>query len=803
MTLQPRWRKVIKDLWGNKVRTGLVVLSIAIGVFAIGMILSSDVMLRQDLTANYLETEPAHAVLFVSPFDDELVGVARNVPGVRVAEGRREIDLRVQTGPEQWKSVEVRAVSDFEAMSVSKVSPEAGAWPPPSDTLMVERASLPLINAEVGKTVVVRQASGDEREMLVSGLAHDVSGPPARFTGEPGAYIAMPTLEWLGYDETYSELHLLVEGDATDKTTIEAVAADVKDKIEKAGYTVYRTRVPEPGEHPVQEIIDPMLLILGVLGALSLFASCFLVINIINGLMSQQTQQIGVMKAVGARRRQIAQMYLVAILALGLVALFIAIPLGGLAAYGFTGYIASLLNFDLNGFRIPLSAVAVMVMVGLLVPVLAALVPVINGSRVTVREALSSYGLGRGQFGGNLLDRGLSWVTAVVLHFSRPMQISLRNSIRRKARLLLTLLTLTLGGAIFIGITSVHASLLKTLDEALAYFAYDVELNFDREYRIEELTAVAEAVPGVTEADSWVGAGATRQRPDGSEGDGFPVLGTRAETEFVNPQLLEGRWLRPDDRNAIVINTDVAESEAEDGAAMHVGDTIRLDINDREEDWQIVGLVQGVMTGPIAYVNRPALERELRQIGRASSVQIIGDDHSPVGQRALAADLKTTFEAAGFQVGTTGTISDVRERIEFQFSLIVFFLAVMALLIAAVGGLGLMGTMSINVLERTREIGVMRAVGASDGSVLRIVLVEGIFVGLISWFLAALIGYPIGRILSDLVGNSLLNNPLSYTYAFNGAIGWLAAVLAIAALASLFPAWRASRLSVRQTLAYE
>jgi putative ABC transport system permease protein len=111
--------------------------------------------------------------------------------------------------------------------------------------------------------------------------------------------------------------------------------------------------------------------------------------------------------------------------------------------------------------------------------------------------------------------------------------------------------------------------------------------------------------------------------------------------------------------------------------------------------------------------------------------------------------------------------------------------------------------MSINVLERTREIGVLRAVGASDGSVLRIVIVEGIFVGLISWVLAAIFAYPIGRILSTLVGNSLLENPLSYQYAFNGAIAWLVAILTIATFASIFPAWRAARLSVRQTLAYE
>jgi putative ABC transport system permease protein len=135
--------------------------------------------------------------------------------------------------------------------------------------------------------------------------------------------------------------------------------------------------------------------------------------------------------------------------------------------------------------------------------------------------------------------------------------------------------------------------------------------------------------------------------------------------------------------------------------------------------------------------------------------------------------------------------------------LLVVFLAVMAVLIAAVGGLGLMGTMSINVLERTREIGVMRAVGASDGSVLRIVLIEGVFVGAISWVLALAASYPIGKLLSNMVGLSFLNVPLTYVFATTGAFGWLAVVLLIAALSSLLPAWRAAQLSVRQTLAYE
>jgi putative ABC transport system permease protein len=337
------------------------------------------------------------------------------------------------------------------------------------------------------------------------------------------------------------------------------------------------------------------------------------------------------------------------------------------------------------------------------------------------------------------------------------------------------------------------------LDEALAYFAYDVEVNFNRAYRVEELEQEASQVPDVVAAESWVGGSVRRVRPDGSEGTNLPILGTTADTRFVEPQLLEGRWLLPSDRYAIVINTEVVEEERDLG----VGDTVRLTMDGREREWEVVGLVQGLLTGPLIYANRDYLGRELREVDQASSVRVKATAHDAAFQEAVAARLEEQFKAAGYQVSSTSTIGQLREGIEYQFNLLVVFLAVMAVLIAAVGGLGLMGTMSINVLERTREIGVMRAVGASDGSVLRIVLVEGIFVGGISWVLGAAASYPIGKILSNMVGLSFLDNPLTYVFATNGAVGWLLIILLIAALSSLLPAWRASQLSVQQTLAYE
>jgi putative ABC transport system permease protein len=138
-----------------------------------------------------------------------------------------------------------------------------------------------------------------------------------------------------------------------------------------------------------------------------------------------------------------------------------------------------------------------------------------------------------------------------------------------------------------------------------------------------------------------------------------------------------------------------------------------------------------------------------------------------------------------------------------QFGLLVTFLLIMALLIAVVGGMGLMGTMTINVLERTREIGVLRAIGASSPAIFQLVLVEGIIIGWLSWVLGALLAVPIGMLLANLVGIAFFQSPMDFVFALDGFIAWMVVVAILGGLACFLPARSATRLTVREVLAYE
>jgi putative ABC transport system permease protein len=206
---------------------------------------------------------------------------------------------------------------------------------------------------------------------------------------------------------------------------------------------------------------------------------------------------------------------------------------------------------------------------------------------------------------------------------------------------------------------------------------------------------------------------------------------------------------------------------------------------------------------PLFYVNYEYLSHIVGRPEQVYLLKVLTDQHDPTTQSHVADELRALYEARGIQVENTETATEALVSARGITNVVVYFMTVMAVLIAMVGGLGLMSTMSINVMERTREIGVMRAIGASNANIQSIVVVEGIVIGLISWGISVLLSAPITTVLTYGVGMAIFQVPMTPVYSMNGIIYWLVFTLVLAAIASALPARGASRLTVKDTLAYE
>ena len=811
--MRPRWRKVLHDLWDNKARTLLVVFSIAVGVFSIGVISGAYQIISNDMSASYAANHPANVELRTENFDDDVLSSIRNQRGVGEAEARRVVNFRVQkTGSEAWVSLDVVAVEDFDENRVNLLVPVSGGVKAEKDEVLLEKDALKKINAAVGDELLFEVSDGMTKKLKVVGIVQDVSTGAGDFLAPPFAYIDMKTLATLRQPELFNRAYVTIAEDQDNIVHIREVGADLKDKLEKNGTTVARTRFSETHKHPMGDTVNAILGILLALGILIVFLSSSLIANTLSALLSQHLRHIGVIKLVGGRKNQVFAMYFTLIMAFGILALMIAIPLGGQGAYGLALFVADTLRFNLLGYRIVPMALLIQIAVGLLVPIIAGLAPVISGSGITVLRALSGDLTGDENKPHKHDDREqVSWFDALLLrlthmfaargiHFPRPFIISLRNTFRRRGRLILTLFTLTMGGAIFIAVFNVRVTLHDYVGSIGSYFRADVTLDFDEPYRLREVKQYAMQVDGVQDAEGWQFISIELIYPDGSVAENANVLAPPAESKLVNPLITAGRWIRKDDVRKLAIS----EAALDPFPDLKPGDALRIKINGREEWWEVVGIFKFVdQEGILAYAPYEYISQVTNLANRSYAFRVVTEQHDRATQEIMAEKLDHYFRSQGFKVRKAESGLSSLDTASESLDTLVIFLLIMAILTAIVGAMGLTGTMGMNVLERTREIGIMRAIGADDRAVMRTVIAEGLVIGFISFVLAIFLSIPFTYALSDIVSTAVFQTPIKVVFTFLGYGIWLGLVLLLSVLGSILPARNAARLTIREVLAYE
>ncbi len=788
-------KKIIADLWVNKARSILVALSIAVGVFAVGIILSTMLIVRHDMLADYTSINPHTARLYTQDFDTSLLVKLRGLPEVESVGASYNLWLDIASTTAKKHRINLNSITSLGAMQVDKLVLESGSPTLMDGEIYLERQGAEGLGWKTGDAVTLFLADGTTYDLKVAGTVHDVLANPYKFNSATSGFVTPATMAKLGGSDLNNFVNLVTTGSHTDAQHVRQMADRVAEVVNANGITVYNVNVNRPGQPPAQSTVDTVMALMGVLSVLVVFLSTFLVTNTVSALMGQQIRQIGVMKALGATLFQVVGIYLGLVLAFGVLALLIAIPIGALASYGMTRWLIGMLNANPSPFAVPVEAILAQIFIGLVVPVLGALIPIVGGARRTIRQAMTSYGLDASGKPG-IFDRLLE----VLPWLPRPLILSLRNTFRRKGRLVLTLATLILGGAIFIAMLGVRESMYAEIEQTSSYFRSDVNAAFARNYPVEDLQAAIANISGVTNSEAWNALSANVVRSDGETTDLVALYVPQNNTQLLQAVMIEGRWLQVGEADAIAVSNHFMKLRPD----VKLGDTIQLRWNEKDTPFKVVGFFRmaGNYPAPFTYITPAGLEAIGGDPALANQLKLVTDLHTVTRQEEVLKAVETRFSDLGYEV-TLQTGSELITQQRATINILISVLMVMGVLIAVVGGLGLMGTMGMNVLERTREIGVLRSIGAENGIIFQLVLVEGALIGLISWAMSALVAIPITQLLDKSLGQTLMTVPIMYIFSIQGLFIWLAIVLALSALASLLPARNAVRLAVRDVLAYE
>ena len=794
--MRPRWRKIAADLWGHIARFILVTLSLAVGMFAVGMIAGGYVMTVENMENGYEAINPANIRIRTSGFDQYLVERVLRLEGVTDAQGEKQIFAQMRTGEGEWQNLIIQVLPEGD-QTIDKITLLNGRWSADEEIMLSVHRQAGL---GVGEKLQLQLVTGAERDLEIVGTVRDqtigVAGT-SYFVAPARGYVTFETQSWLQEHLDYDTLLVTVEPDM-DSDGLDELADEIEGIIEQSGREADSVITTLETAHPNSGYVSAAVGLLVLLGFLSVFLSGFLVFNAMSALFAQQINYIGIMKAIGAQRSVIIRMYVVFIFVFGVIALLISIPSSAWAAAELGEFLAVRLNFHPGDMTTVPLAVILQVVIALFVPQITGIIPILRASRVSVQEAITTTGIETGDFGKGWIDRQLERIKGL----KRPLLISLRNTFRRKGRLALTLITLSLGGAVFIATFNVRASLDSYIDKVAKYVLADVTVDFIRPYRIDEIEKVLKSFDGVAEVEPQGTASVQLLDDSGEMIENVEMFGAVPGSDLTQPIVLKGRWIIPGDQNAIVLNEAFLTHYPE----IDLGDTVTLNMGRKEVEWQVVGFFQFIGSDYfLVYVPMGYLNQVTGNLNKAPNFQIVAtSDVTTAGLEAeLAQRLDDSLRERGYNVRSATSSEEIRGNATQGLDTMTIFLLIMSGLTALVGSISLTGTMGMNVMERTREIGVMRAIGATDRQVKGLVIVEGIIIGLISWIFAVLLAFPISSLMYYILNTAIFGVAGETTFTVTGFIIWVVIVIVLSVVASIVPANNAARLTIREVLAYE
>jgi putative ABC transport system permease protein len=795
-----------------------VALALVIGILGVGGIIDSYAVLSREIAANYLRTNPASASLFVKNLSPELVKEIEALPYIRSAEARQKIVARAEVEPGEWKTIWLFVIRDFNNIRINKIFPQQGNFYPKPGEIVIERNALKIIPTAVGGKLNLKLPHTAEKELQVTGIIHDPGQAPSWMEGLGYGYITPKTLELLGYTPQSSMLHIVAARGRTDREQVNKTAQKLCQWLEQKGINVNRVIVPKPLTHPHAGQMNSFMAILGLVGLLALCLGSVLAVSMISAIMSRQIQQIAIMKTLGATTWQVARIYFLLVAMISAIALLFSFPLSLVGGKIYSASMADKLNFNILDPSIPLWAYVFKVLIALFLPMIIAAFPILKGCGITIKKGITGTGSLTNGFKGAFLlklsetlffrqtfemmpskERHQSdreWGAGATR--SRPVVLALRSTFRKPGRLVWTLLTLVCGGVLFMVAMTINSSISRTIDQAFAASSYDLFFKFSGFYPAERIRDSLEEVKGIDRVELVTEEQVTLPGKNKEQESSFRIIAIPISSDFKKPEVISGHWLDRSASGMVVVNTRFAAVFT----LPMKKKKLELPLPGGKANWEISGTVKEAFGAAAVYVDLETYNRFSRKAGKNNTILVrtISKDNKKIS--AIRKELEKSFALNRLDVYGANQTAEIKTAVDNHLQMMVMFLVTMSLFTVFVGGIGLMAAMGINVLEQTREIGIMRTIGASNPDLFKIILFEGGLTGMISWTAALFLTLPLSRVIGNVFSNIMLGINLDFSFSWTGMILWLFIIILFSLLASYLPARRASRLVINKALAY-
>jgi putative ABC transport system permease protein len=784
-------RKSVTDLTRRKARALFSILTLALAVASISIFAVPE-LIDRSMQSEVRAERLAHLTIFPRPLplSDAQLAVLGALPNVDAVEARSRVQTRVYVGERRAPAV-VIGIRDFAHQAVDVVRITSGAAPARGEVLVdVQDRNQGLYDGRPGDVARVVGPSGAEGKLRISGEARNLGGGRRVVDDDVVVlYATAETVAALSGEPGYGELALRLRdtSPASVSSTGETVRTSLAAMRPFAGFSgLPETRAP--GDWPGREDADLFVDFFGVITLLALLSALVLISNTMTTLVSEQTGEIGIMRAIGARRRQVAVVYVKTALLLGALGAAVGIALGIVLAYLLASFFGSTFFAVDVAFGVDPTVVAVAALVGVLGPTLAALPAIRRGTRVDLREALESSGSAVG--GQDAGDRFLRRVRFL----PRTMQIGLRGVGRRKRRTLATALVVALAVGNLLAIMGLAAAATEATRASWAEHVEEIRIWTGGGRPFDERAAqVVRSTPGVARAQPAL---VNSVELAGEEAFVWGV----PRDPLIRLDVTDGRWFSAAEEQArdrvAVIERNLAERT---GTA--VGDRVSLATAGGSARFRIVGIASNQQEdGTVLFVPLTTLRSVLDEPTGTSTywVKTTSSEHAAVDRTFTR--LEDRLNTAGYQLG--GEITYVEEGNEVAANRsITTTIAVFGLLIVAISMVALANAITMSVVERTREIGILRSLGARAGDVRRIFATEGVVLALAGWLLGIPIGYALDRVLVRLVWE-VVDVRIPFVFPPWNVVVALVGTVVLALLIMLFPIRRAVRFRPGDALRY-